>query len=296
MRLPQLGQEHAHIAQGRTGGGRDGRQGLIHRVRIGVPGVAGAVRLRDHHREGVRDHVVHVASDPGALLLDHDVLDGAVAVEFGRVACPACDACIPPRAHQEAEHPREPENGHAHHEQEGELERDTRDRARQQVVVALGDGGGHRQVEGRDERADPGRDEPGRADDAVTVGRRRVEHDQNAEVTHQDAVAGRHLQHGREPCDRERDRGRHPAQGDGDAEGGQHDERPAVLIADDQAEHQEGDGADDVGGQLRPRQPTHELGPVGVVLGDLRSPAGGEPDQNGRALSADHATGVRCDA
>ena len=74
---PQLGQRLA--AAGLDGAERP----------AGVAGVAQQLRpglgLHDHHRHGVRDHVVQLPGDPGALL-DHGLVSGQVAFPLGQLS------------------------------------------------------------------------------------------------------------------------------------------------------------------------------------------------------------------
>ena len=63
---PQHAEQLPHLLQRLAAGLGD----LLQRAGggIGRRGVAAAVGLRDHHRQRVRDHVVQLARDPGALL------------------------------------------------------------------------------------------------------------------------------------------------------------------------------------------------------------------------------------
>ena len=67
--LAQLGEQHPDVAHGRSRGVADDRQRLLGAVGVGARDVPRPVRLRGHHRPGVRDQVVHVGGDPAALLL-----------------------------------------------------------------------------------------------------------------------------------------------------------------------------------------------------------------------------------
>lgn len=173
---------------------------------------------------------MHVTSDARALLFDRHILFGPVPLDLGgHLGGPRVEG-VAPGAHEEAEHPGEPEHGHADHEEESELQCEAGELRRQQIEVALGESSAQRQVEPRDECADAGRDQARVPDDPIAVGGRRVEHDQHGDVADQDAVPGRQLEHCRQPRDRERHGRRHPPQRHGDREHDQDEDGAAAAV------------------------------------------------------------------
>jgi len=98
-----LPQKNSHVTECFACGYRDGRERRIHGHRIGFEGVSRAIRLRDHHRERVRDDIKHVPGDTVALLLDHAIPFGGnlgLATLLGSARC----------ASEETQGPRKPED------------------------------------------------------------------------------------------------------------------------------------------------------------------------------------------
>ena len=76
LRVAQLGEQHPDVGEGLARGGGDRREGGIHGGRILRAEVARPVGLRDHDRQGVGDHIMHVPCDPHPLLLGRDLFGG----------------------------------------------------------------------------------------------------------------------------------------------------------------------------------------------------------------------------
>ncbi len=111
LRMPQLAEQQANVGERLARRGRDGAERAIHRIRVVLLGVAGAVRLRDHDGERVRDHVVHVARDAVALLLDDDVLFGGLGLELRRLLGDPTGARGEPSADEGSGRPRQTRAG-----------------------------------------------------------------------------------------------------------------------------------------------------------------------------------------
>ena len=78
--VAEFGEQHAHVAERFAGDARDRAERARRPPRVARRGEAGAVGLGDHDRERVRDHVVHVARDAVALLLDDVAVLGVLAL------------------------------------------------------------------------------------------------------------------------------------------------------------------------------------------------------------------------
>ena len=121
----QQAEQPAHLGQRLPAGAGDGLQRLLGLVGRGVQDVRGAVRLDDHHRHVVGDHVVQLAGDPGPFGGDRGLgLRLALPVQPGR---PLLQLRVvrPPGAQPVADHPGQRED----HRQEERLEQRRPDRS-----------------------------------------------------------------------------------------------------------------------------------------------------------------------
>ncbi len=111
--VPQRPEQFADVAERPPGRARDRAERLVGHRGVGLQRVPRTVGLRDHHGEGVRDDVVHVAGDADALLLHGDRAVGTSGVSFRQqlgltthprgLARPG-DHATEPRQQQQREH------------------------------------------------------------------------------------------------------------------------------------------------------------------------------------------------
>ncbi|OUE31097.1 hypothetical protein BFL35_06680 [Clavibacter michiganensis] len=250
LAVAELREEDAHVAERLPGGRGDGAERLVGGVRIHHAGVAGAVGLRDDDGERVRDHVVHVARDAVALLLDDHVVERPRLVPLGRLlGVPALvrrpggddEAARGPGGEQHA--PRAEEEEEEQRGEVGPLPRAEREAADGDAARRVGE------VERRDHAADDGGREAEGAGDAAAVGGAAVDDARDRDVAGLDAGPCAHLHDRAGPGDRERQPGRQAADGQRRAHDEHEDQRDLGGREREDPERAGGRDADGAGRQ-----------------------------------------------
>ena len=261
LAVPQLSEENPHLAEGLPGGARNGNQCRVHGIRVLLPGVPRAIGLGDHHRERVRDDVVHVAGDSVALLLDDDILLGVDPLTFGDDPRQTALTRLAPGLGEQAESPAEHE--HREDEKENHEERD----GPMGVLADVKAGAAEcrtaprgipeiaqRQVDRDDNRTQAARGEPEPFHLWHSVRGCGVQHGQDGQIADIRTQSARKLDDSADPRDDQGQSRTHPTEAERRGHEEHNEENRHFVHADGQARQQAHGGSDDVERELARRQ------------------------------------------
>jgi hypothetical protein len=238
----QHADEAAHLGEGLPASGGDRAERLDRRLRALPRRVERAVRLHDDHRQAVRDHVVHLAGDPGTLggRGDAGLLLG-VALQLACAVLEPGDVALP-GAPQAAQRPREQHHG-------GQQREGLRVLLPRRLVA--GDVVGRRRhpPPGRQPGAEQAGQQPGPAGPDGAVRGDGVEPEQEGHVAGEGGVDQQHLR-----GQQERERGEA-----GHRPGPAHQQRGDERRVGEQPQRRAGPQAPDVREQHRQAQREHDL-------------------------------------